>query len=399
MSAASILVINTGSSSLKLGLYEECEGKEQLLFDGLADGIGRDKGTLVMRDGIGRELRSKSLVLSTQHEALREAVLWLAELAPGEPSAIGHRVVHGGPHLTAHQHITPDVLHELARCIHFAPLHIPVALKLIQEARKAYPEVPEFACFDTAFHRTLPEVAARFALPRALYDQGIRRYGFHGLSYESILGQLGDALPARTVLAHLGSGASLAAVRDGRSVDTSMGMTPTGGIPMATRTGDLDPGVILYLLRQNHATVDSAVDSMEALLNHDAGLKALSGGTADLRDLEAAAEAGDDKAQLALEIFCSRIAQTVAAYAVVLGGIDMLVFSGGIGEHSARVRGAVCGALAVLGVTLDPACNQAHEKTISITESKVCVRIVPSEEDRQIARHCRALLREHVVRS
>jgi acetate kinase len=307
--------------------------------------------------------------------------------------------VHGGPRLTAHQRITPDVLHELAQCIHFAPLHIPVALKLIEEARNAYPEVPEFACFDTAFHRTIPEAAARFALPRALYDQGVRRYGFHGLSYESILAQLGDALPARTVLAHLGSGASLAAVRDGRSVDTSMGMTPTGGIPMATRTGDLDPGVILYLLRQDHATVDSAVDSMEALLNHDSGLKGLSGGKSDLRDLEGAAEAGDDKARLALEIFCSRIAQTVAAYAVVLGGIDMLVFSGGIGEHSVSVRSAVCGALEFLGVTLDPSHNQANETTISIAESKVCVRIVPSEEDRQIARHCRALLREGVVRS
>jgi acetate kinase len=389
MSDASILVINTGSSSLKLGLYGECEGKEKLLFDGLADGIGRGNGTLVMRDGNGCELRSKSLVLSTHHEALREAILWLGELAPGMPCAIGHRVVHGGPRLTTHQCITPDVLYELERCIHFAPLHIPMALELIEEARKAYPDVPEFACFDTAFHRTIPEAAARFALPRALYDQGVRRYGFHGLSYESILHQLGDDLPARTVLAHLGSGASLAAVREGQSVDTSMGLTPTGGIPMATRTGDLDPGVILYLLRQDHATIDS----IETLLNRDAGLKAISGGKGDLRDLEAAADAGDNEARLTLEIFCSRIAQTVAAYAAVLGGIDMLVFAGGIGEHSARVRGAVCGKLEFLGVILDPSRNQAHERTISVTKSKVCVRIVPSEEDHQIARHCRALLR------
>ncbi|HEX4652601.1 MAG TPA: acetate/propionate family kinase [Granulicella sp.] len=406
MPDAPILVINTGSSSLKLGLYAEREGQEHLLFDGLADGIGRSSGTLTMRDANGQLLRSEILTSTSQHEALREAVQWLTELSPGMPCAIGHRVVHGGPRLTTHQRITPEVLEQLRQCVHFAPLHIPMALQLIEEAQSAYPQIPEFACFDTAFHRTMPEAASRFALPRALYEQGIRRYGFHGLSYESIvyklgeeqLGeeQLGNGLPARTVIAHLGSGASLAAVRNGRSVDTSMGLTPTGGIPMATRTGDLDPGVILYLLRQEHAagdsTVDSVVDLMEALLNHDSGLKALSGGKADVRDLEAAADAGDSEAQLALEVFCGRIAQTVAAYTAVLGGLDLLVFAGGVGEHSARVRGAVCGALGFLGVTLDQASNQSHAATISTAGSKVRVRIVASEEDRQIARHCRALL-------
>jgi acetate kinase len=403
MPDASILVINTGSSSLKLGLYVERDGQEHLLFGGLAEGIGRGSGTLTIRGAEGEVLRSEALASTTQHEALREAVQWLAELSSGVPCAIGHRVVHGGPRLTTHQRITPEVLDQLRQCVHFAPLHIPMALQLIEEAQLAYPQTPEFACFDTAFHRTMPEAASRFALPRALYDQGVRRYGFHGLSYESIvyqlgpeqLGpeQLGDELPERTVIAHLGSGASLAAVRAGRSVDTSMGLTPTGGIPMATRTGDLDPGVILYLLRQEHATVDSAVDSVEALLNHDSGLKALSGGKADVRDLEAAADAGDSEAQLALAVFCSRIAQTIAAYTAVLGGLDLLVFAGGIGEHSARVRGTVCSALGFLGVALDETSNQSHAATISAPESKVRVRIVASEEDRQIARHCRALLR------
>jgi acetate kinase len=388
MSDASILVINTGSSSLKLGLYIEREGQEHLLFDGLADGIGRSSGTLTMRDASGQPLRSEALVSTTQHDALCEAVKWLAELSSGTPRAIGHRVVHGGPQLTTHQRITQEVLEQLQQCVHFAPLHIPMALSLIKEAQSAYPQIPEFACFDTAFHRTMPEAASRFALPRAFYDRGVRRYGFHGLSYESILYQLGDELPDRTVIAHLGSGASLAAVRAGRSVDTSMGLTPTGGIPMGTRPGDLDPGVILYLLRQEQATVDS----VEALLNHDSGLTALSGGKADVRDLEAAADAGDSEAQLALEIFCSRIGQTVAAYTAVLGGLDLLVFAGGIGEHSARVRGTVCGGLGFLGVALDQSRNQSHAPTISSPESKVRVRIVPSEEDRQIARHCRALL-------
>jgi acetate kinase len=388
MPDASILVINTGSSSLKLGLYVERDGQECLLFDGLADGIGRSSGTLTMRDAGGQILRSEALTSTTQHEALREAVKWLAELTSGTPSAIGHRVVHGGPRLTAHQRITPEVIEQLQQCVHFAPLHIPMALSLIEEAESAYPQIPEFACFDTAFHQTMPEAASRFALPREFYDRGVRRYGFHGLSYESILYQLGNELPERTVIAHLGSGASLAAVRGGRSVDTSMGLTPTGGIPMATRPGDLDPGVILYLLREEHATVNS----VEALLNHGSGLKALSGGKADERELEAAANAGDSEAQLALEIFCGRIGQTIAAYGAVLGGIDLLVFAGGIGEHSALVRGTVCGGLRFLGLALDPSSNQSHKATISAAESKVRVRIVLSEEDRQIARHCRALL-------
>jgi acetate kinase len=389
MSDASILVINTGSSSLKLGLYAERDGQEELLFDGLADGIGQSHGSLAMRDGRGQLLRSASLVVATQREALRAAVRWIAEFAPGKPCAIGHRVVHGGPDLTAHQRITPELVEELQQRIHFAPLHIPMALQLIEEAQSAYPQVPEFACFDTAFHSTIPEVAARFALPGQLYDQGIRRYGFHGLSYESIVYQLGQDLPARTVIAHLGSGASLVAVHEGRSVDTTMGLTPTGGIPMATRSGDLDPGVLLYLLRQDRVTVDT----LEDLLNHDSGLKALSGGKGDMRDLEAAADAGNRAAQLAIEVFCARIRETVAAYAAVLAGVDMLVFAGGIGEHSARVRGTVCDGLGFLGIALDQTSNQAHAATISSAESRVRVGIVPSEEDRQIARHCRALLR------
>ena len=390
--SATILVINTGSSSLKLGLYMERGGEEQLLLDGLADGIGRGGGVLTMRDGAGKVLRSEGLAATTQHDALREVVRWLGELAPTKPAAIGHRVVHGGPRLTEHQRITPEVLQELQACVHFAPLHIPLALVLIGEAQAAYPNVPEFACFDTAFHRTIPETAARFALPRELYDKGVQRYGFHGLSYESILYQLGhrigSELPRRIVLAHLGSGASLAAVLDGRSVDTSMGLTPTGGIPMATRCGDLDPGVLLYLLRQEGATADT----LEQMLNHDSGLKALSGGVADMRDLETAAAKGDNKAQLAVEVFCGRIAQTIAGYATELGGLDLLVFSGGIGEHSQQVRAAVCSRLEFLGVRLDAANNRAHASTISCAESSVRVAIIPSEEDRQIARHCRALL-------
>ena len=231
MAEQSILVINTGSSSLKFGLYAEKDGDEQVLFDGLADGIGQSSGTLEVKDASGKTLRSEKIGFVSRHDALTYAAQWLNELAPGKPYAIGHRVVHGGPRLVAHQRITPEVVSELQACVHFAPLHIPMALQLIAEAEHAYADVPQFACFDTAFHTTMPETAARFPLSRGLYDEGIRRYGFHGLSYESIVHQLGSKLPGRVVMAHLGSGASLAAVKDGKSVDTSMGLTPTGGIP------------------------------------------------------------------------------------------------------------------------------------------------------------------------
>jgi acetate kinase len=212
-------------------------------------------------------------------------------------------------------------------------------------------------------------VASRFPIPRDLFDEGIRRYGFHGLSYESIVHQLGDALPSRTVIAHLGSGASLAAVKDGKSVDTTMGLTPTGGIPMATRTGDLDPGILLYLMRVKKMDADA----LEQMLNRDSGLKAISGGESDMRKLEAAADGGNQPAQLAIDIFCTAIRQQIAAYAAVLGGLDMLIFAGGIGEHSARVRENVCAGLGFLDLSSDK------------------VRVVPSQEDFQIARHCHTL--------
>jgi acetate kinase len=383
-----ILVINSGSSSLKFGLYVHRDGKEEAVLDGLADGIGRDNGKLELKDAQGQTLRSESMRLASEDEALSHAARWLAERSELKPVAVGHRVVHGGPHLVAHQLITPAVLTELQHCVHFAPVHIPTALRLITAAEKAFPHLPQFACFDTAFHTTIPEVGSRFALPRSLFDEGIRRYGFHGLSYESILYQLGAGLPKRIVIAHLGNGASLAAVKDGRSVDTSMGLTPTGGIPMATRSGDLDPGVLLYLMRVKKMNADS----LEQMLNRESGLTGISAGKSDMRDLESAAAGGDQKAQMAIEIFCAGIRKVIAAYAAVLGGIDMLVFSGGIGEHSAPVRGGVCNGLGFLGVSIDDAGNQSNSDTFSTKGSKIQVRIVTSQEDLQISRHSRALL-------
>src|SRR5437667_4981704 len=349
MQMASILTINSGSSSLKLGLFIERDGEQHIFLDVLADGIGKRDGKLEMRNAARNIVRSEALASTTQEQAFHEVARWLAELEAAEPAAIGHRVVHGGPHLTMHQRISPEVLDELRRSVHFAPLHIPSALQLIKAAQKIYPKVPHFACFDTAFHRTLPEAAARFALPGELFLEGVRRYGFHGLSYESILRRLSQNLPRRVVIAHLGNGASLVAVENGRSIDTTMGLTPTGGIPMGTRSGDLDPGVLLYLMRHEKLSADQ----LEDLLNHHSGLFGLSSGESDVKALEQRARANDPDAILALDVFAISVRKTIGAYVALLGGVDVLVFTGGIGEHSERIRSAASTGLEGMGVTTD----------------------------------------------
>ena len=390
MPDGSILVINTGSSSLKFGLYSQHQGEEHVEVDGSADGIGKDSGKIEIKDAYGKILRSEKLNVPSQADALDHASQWLASLPNFIPIAIGHRVVHGGPHLVNHQPITPALIEELKRCVHFAPLHIPAALELINKAAKSFPHIPQFACFDTAFHQHMPIDATMFPLPAGLFNEGVRRYGFHGLSYESIVHQLGQKLPEKTVIAHLGSGASLAAVRNGVSVDTSMGLTPTGGIPMATRSGDLDPGVLLYLLRAKKIKVDV----LESLLNNKAGLIGISDGTSDMRDLETKAARGDAQATLAIDIFCRSIRKTIAAYSAVLEGIDLLVFSGGIGENSAQVRREICRGLEFLGISIDDSANRLHSTPISTDKSRVRVQVVPSKEDFQIARHCRQMMQQ-----
>jgi acetate kinase len=296
---------------------------------------------------------------------LRLAVARLQGLRLPAVTAVGHRVVHGGPRLLEHCLITDEVVKTLEDSVHFAPLHIPPALELIAETQKRYPRVREFACFDTAFHETMPEAAKRLPLPGKYWDAGVRRYGFHGLSYASVVHALGADVPARMVMCHLGSGCSVTALRDGVSVDTSMGLTPTGGVVMATRTGDLDPGVMVYLLRQG-----VSVDELERMINHDCGMMGLSGHK-DIREVEKAADSGDAHALMALEVFYRTVAKTVAGYASVLGGLDLLVFTGGIGQHSERTRAAVCSRLGFL---------------------KFAIRAMPSEEEAQIARICFGLM-------
>ena len=281
--------------------------------------------------------------------------------------------MHGGPNLRTHQLITPQLLDELRSAIHFAPLHIPQALSLIASADSIFSSVAHFACFDDAFHQTMPEVASHLPLPQRYFDAGIRRYGFHGLSYESLVHHFGAQLPERAILAHLGNGASLCALRNRVSIDTTMGLTPTGGILMGTRSGDLDPGVFLYLLRAEKL----GVDELEDLLNHQSGLFALSSGESDVKALEERARSNDPHAALALDVFAVSVRKVIGAYLALLGGADLLVFTGGIGEHSDYIRSAATDGLEVFGLTADK------------------IQIVPTQEEQQMARHCRRIMMQH----
>ena len=368
-----ILVLNSGSSSLKFGIYRPGETDEEPMLTGSAEGVGRDDGSLHIRSSDGTSLSQRECIHESQSEALNALAAAIREHIDNMPLAVGHRVVHGGPNLRRHQIITPQVLDELRSATHFAPLHIPQALSLIAAAQSIFPSAAQYACFDDAFHQTMPETACRFALPQRYFDAGIRRYGFHGISYESLVHHFGTTLPQRAIFAHLGNGSSLCALQSGASIDTTMGLTPTGGIPMATRSGDLDPGVILYLLRNQKLEADK----LEDLLNHESGLFALSSGEGDVKALEERARSNDPKARLALDVFTISVRKTIGAYLALLGGVDLLVFTGGIGEHSDHVRSSATRGLESLGLTADK------------------VQIVPTQEERQIARHCREMMMRH----
>jgi acetate kinase len=304
---------------------------------------------------------------------------------PG-PAAIGHRVVHGGPSLTQHQTITPQVLEQLQAAAHFAPLHVPVELTLIRESQRLFPEAAQFACFDTAFHRTLPEAAARLPLPQQFWEAGVRRYGFHGLSCESILHALGKNIAARLIIAHLGNGASITAVRDGASIDTTMGLTPTGGIIMGTRPGDLDPGVLLHILHTHKDDSTHRIYELGKVLDKQSGLLGISGFASDMRQLREAA-AANSRARLAVDMFTRVAKKAIAGYVALLGGLDLLVFAGGIGEHDAATRAEICEGLQCFGLSLDAEANRQNAKHIAAPTSQVAAQVLPSDEESQIARH------------
>ena len=380
-----VLSVNAGSSSLKLALFRF--GPIDVAPD--EPTIGEPPTELWRWTGEGLDFDGGFAALAAADQP--------------EPDAVGHRVVHGGTRFTAPVVIDADVLAGLVSLISLAPLHEPAAIAGIEAITAARPAVAQVACFDTAFHRTLPVEAARLPLPRRFWDAGIRRYGFHGLSYEFVVDHVGADRLGRAVIAHLGNGASLCAVVDGQSVDTTMGFTPAGGIVMGTRSGDLDPGVVLHLLNRDLLVGDSGdtdrVAAVDRLINHESGLLGLCGTTSDMRDLLAARAAGDRDVALAIAVFTRTVRKQIGAYAALLGGLDTVVFTGGIGEGSAVVRAEVADGLGFLGVTIDPTRNAAVGRPITTADERISpdgpsveVLVVATDEDQMIARHTARLV-------
>ncbi|MEO8558966.1 MAG: acetate/propionate family kinase [Rhodospirillales bacterium] len=380
--ASNVLALNSGSSSLKAGLYRVDAAATKRLLSAEAEAIGSGDGQFHAYDEHGDKLAGESCSISSQDDALECIKALFGRVGTPAPDIIGHRVVHGGPKLRQHCLIDDRVLRELQTATAFAPLHIPSALAVIGFAREHFPSLPQAACFDTAFHAGMPDVARVLALPREFERQGIQRYGFHGLSCESILHQLGPDAPPRLIIAHLGNGASVTAVKDGKSIDTSMGLTPTGGLIMSTRSGDLDPGVLVYLAREKK--FDAAM--LEELVDRRAGMLGISGVASDMRRLHEAAPSNDD-ATLAIAMFCYSVRKQLAAMAAALAGVDMIVFTAGIGEKDAQVRATICAGLSWMGVVVDDAANLAMRDPISTPTSRCTVRVLASQEDEQIARH------------
>jgi len=379
---SSVLALNSGSSSLKFGLYQVESSVPKAILSGEVESIGGPAGQFSAKDGNDKPLASETTPFKTQKDAIARIVTFLADRDDARPAAVGHRAVHGGPHLRSHCLINPTVLQKIEAATAFAPLHNAPALSVIRFAQEHFPKLPQVACFDTVFHAEMPNVARTLPLPRELRSEGIQRYGFHGLSCESIMRQLGDNRPERIVIAHLGNGASITAVKGGQSVDTSMGLTPTGGVIMGTRCGDLDPGVLVYLAREKHFDAER----LESLVDHHSGLLGISGINSDMRYLHEASTTNAD-ANLAIQMFCYSIRKQVAAMTAALGGINLLIFTGGIGENDAKVRADICNGLSWLGVSLDPARNQSMDGPISGQPSRLLVRVIPSEEEAQIAVH------------
>jgi acetate kinase len=383
MSQGLIGVVNAGSSSLKFSVY----AGDDCLLNGQVDGIGV-RPAAKAKTGTGETLPPPDLSTTppkTPGDALIALLPWLQDWLAGRTlAAIGHRVVHGGPKYAAPARVTPGLVEELKAFIPLAPLHQPHNLSPILAALERNPGLPQVACFDTAFHRTQPTLAQLFALPRRITAEGVRRYGFHGLSYEYIAETLPQHLGARAegrvVVAHLGNGASLCGLHQRRSVATSMGFTALDGLMMGTRTGSLDPGVLLYLMERHHMDARA----LEDLLYRQSGLLGVSGISQDMRELLAS---GEREAREAVDLFCYRLVREAGALAAVLGGIDALVFTGGIGEHAAPVRARACKALAWLGLDLDEAANEAGATVISRPSSAIAALVVPTNEEWMIARH------------
>lgn len=386
-----ILCINVGSSSCKFALYSLSGGAESVVAEGAADRIGSSGAKIRIHDANGHLLAESDRELARPQVAVDALFDEFERLKLPRLDAVGHRIVHGGAKHVAPELVTPALLDDLKNLIPFAPLHMPGGIEGIEAVAARHPKLPQVACFDTAFHRGMPERAERFPLPRELYDAGVRRYGFHGISYEYIMKALGAAMPPRLIIAHLGNGASMAAVLNGRPQDTTMGFTPAGGFMMGTRPGDLDPGVIVYLLEQKRYDAKRLAE----LVNLKSGLLGVSGLSSDVKTLlEARATKANADAAMAIEMFCYQVRKSVGALAAALGGLDLLIFTGGIGEHAAAIRAEVCDGLEYLGLAIDSRRNAASEDTITTDESRCRVRVIPTNENLMVARHTTALVFE-----
>ena len=387
MSAAKacILAVNGGSSSIKFALFKT-EGPLRRVLVGGIERIGLSNPIFQAKGSAEADTFSHQVAAADHTEAVNVLLDWLENRSDSNPlTAIGHRILQGGPKYYEPQGITADLVAELHRLSPFDPDHIPEELQIFEALRSRYPDLPQIACFDTAFHHDLPRVAQLLPIPRRFEAKGVRRYGFHGLSYAFLMHELGrvagqKAAGGRVILAHLGNGASLAAVRDGKSLDTSMSFTPTAGVPMGTRSGDLDPGLVLYLSRTEQMTAQQ----FSTMVNTHSGLLGVSETSSDMQDL-LRIETQDVRATEAVALFCYQVKKWIGAFAAALGGLDTLVFAGGIGENAPTVRSRICEGLEFLGIELDQTLNAASPWLISAHDSRVTVRVIPTNEELIIA--------------
>jgi acetate kinase len=387
-----ILTINGGSSSIKFALFEAGDSLRRILEGGI-ERIGLPEATLRVK-GLNQADNFSRLVTAPDHTVAVGALMdWIEErLGRDALTAVGHRVVHGGPKYSEPQRITAEMVEELHRISPFDPEHLPEEILLTEAFHHRFPDLPQVACFDTAFHHDLPRVARLLPIPRRYEAQGVRRYGFHGLSYAFLMGELArlagtEAAQGRVILAHLGNGASLAAVHGGKSIDTSMCLTPAAGLVMSTRSGDLDPGLVSFMARSEQMTASQ----FDQMVNHESGLLGVSETSSDMRDL-LAQEAGDVRAAEAVALFCYQAKKWIGSYAAVLGGLDTLVFAGGIGENAPLVRARICDGLGFLGIELNETRNAKSAPLISPDAGRVAVRVIRTDEELMIARSVIRLL-------
>jgi acetate kinase len=387
-----VLTINAGSSSIKFALFEAADEPVRKT-SGLLERLGQPDSTIAWRTPDDSSWQRQPLQTATRDAAIEPFVQWLdSHVGLDSIAAIGHRVVHGGPNYAEPERVTPAVIAELRRLSPIDPKHLPAELDLVEAFTRHLPDVPQVLCFDTAFHHNLPRCARLLPVPRRFEAQGVRRYGFHGLSYSFLMGEVGRlagaaAARGRIILAHLGSGASMAAVRDGQSIDTTMAFTPAAGLVMSTRCGDIDPGLLVYLMRSQGI----GADAIDELVNSQSGLLGISETSPDMRDL-LQRENDDPRAADAVCLFCYQAKKWIGALAAALGGLDLLVFSGGIGENAAPVRARICDGLEFLGVYLDDSRNRQNADVISVDRAAVTVRVIRTDEELIIARSVQSVV-------